>query len=106
MIIGQEKRTSNYTLQPDENPIDDSHLPASFYRFNSKTGNDIVNEEQAMFQCGTKFPIYMIGNMLDIQTKCVTLKFSSHSVYNSRSIYYQFSLILVISSYLNIKSIC
>lgn len=75
VIKGQEKRTSNYTLQPDEDPIDDSHLPASFYRFDSQTGNDIVNEEQAMFQCGTKFPIYMIG-MFCINTKCVTLKFS------------------------------
>ncbi|VDI76668.1 Hypothetical predicted protein [Mytilus galloprovincialis] len=75
VIKGQEKRTSNYTLQPDEDPIDDSHLPTSFYRFDSQTGNDIVNEEQAMFQCGTKFPIYMIGSIPNVTDQTVSRRF-------------------------------
>jgi hypothetical protein len=47
---------------PDgEMPIDDSNLIETFYRFDSLSGNDIVNSQQNMNQCGTKFPMYMIG---------------------------------------------
>ena len=62
VIKDQVKRSSNYTLMPDgEMPIDDSNLIETFYRFDSLSGNDIVNSQQNMNQCGTKFTMYMIG---------------------------------------------
>ena len=62
VIKDQVKRSSNYTLMPDDkNSIDDSNLMETFYRFDSQSGNDIVNSQQNMYQCGTKFPMYMIG---------------------------------------------
>lgn len=48
----------------DETPIDDSNLMETFYRFDSQSGNDIVNSQQNMYQCGTECPMYMIGKWL------------------------------------------
>ena len=61
VIKDQVKRSSNYTLMADETPIDDSNLMETFYRFDSQSGNDIVNSQQNMYQCGTECPMYMIG---------------------------------------------
>lgn len=55
------KRSSNYTLKPGDVAIEDSRLPTAWYKMNSATGNDIVNESIAMMQCDTVYPLWMQG---------------------------------------------
>ena len=61
MITGEPKRTSNYSLQQGDIPIDDSDLASGWYRFDSVTGNDIFNATVTMYQCGTIYPLWMKG---------------------------------------------
>lgn len=61
MLNGEVKRSSNYTLQPDDNAIEDSRLITGWYKIDSATGNDIVNESVSMGQCGTLYPVWMLG---------------------------------------------
>ena len=74
VIKDQVKRSSNYVLMADETPIDDSNLMETFYRFDSQSGNDIVNSQQNMYQCGTKFPMYMIGSLPNAPEQTVLRK--------------------------------
>lgn len=61
VLIGELKRSSNYTLQSNDVAIEDSRITSGWYRIDSATGNDIVNESVSMMQCGTLYPLWMDG---------------------------------------------
>lgn len=69
VLNGEVKRSSNYTLQPDDNAIEDSRLITGWYKIDSATGNDIVNESVSMGQCGTLYPVWMLGNIPEVSDK-------------------------------------
>lgn len=64
------KRSSNYTLQTTDVAIEDSRLTTGWYKIDSVTGNDIVNDSVVMMQCGTLYPLWMEGEYFSFNT-CV-----------------------------------
>lgn len=71
VLIGELKRSSNYTLQSDDVAIEDSRITSGWYRIDSATGNDIVNKSVSMMQCGTLYPLWMDGNIPDVSDMTV-----------------------------------
>ncbi|XP_076071801.1 uncharacterized protein LOC143043313 [Mytilus galloprovincialis] len=71
LLNGEIKRTSNYTLQQNDIPYDDSILNEAWYRVDSASGNDIVSAPQKMNQCGTKYPVWMKGSLPLVEEKTV-----------------------------------
>ncbi|OPL33315.1 hypothetical protein AM593_03981, partial [Mytilus galloprovincialis] len=65
------KRSSNYSLNDYDTAIDDSRLITGWYRIDSVTGNDIVNQSVSMMHCGTVYPLWMQGNIPEIGDKTV-----------------------------------
>lgn len=63
LLKGEVKRSSNYTLQHNDIPYDDSDLNDGWYRVDSVSGNDIVTAPQQINQCGTKYPVWMKGSL-------------------------------------------
>lgn len=68
------KRSANYSLNEDDTAIVDSRLRTGWYRIDSVTGNDIVNQSVSMMQCGTLYPLWMQGNIPDVGDKTVDRK--------------------------------
>lgn len=66
LLKGEVKRTSNYTLQQNDKPYDDSDLRDGWYRVESASGNDIVSTPQKINQCGTKYPVWMKGTYMNV----------------------------------------
>ncbi|CAG2200141.1 unnamed protein product [Mytilus edulis] len=71
LLNGEVKRTSNYTLQQNDIPYDDSILKEAWYRVDSASGNDIVSAPQKKNQCGTKYPVWMKGSLPLVEEKTV-----------------------------------
>ncbi|XP_071123918.1 uncharacterized protein [Mytilus edulis] len=69
LLKGEVKRTSNYTLQQNDKPYDDSDLRDGWYRVESASGNDIVSTPQKINQCGTKYPVWMKGVLPPVHEK-------------------------------------
>ncbi|XP_056012044.1 spore coat protein SP96-like [Ostrea edulis] len=63
LINGQYRRSSNYTLQLSDVAISDNFLTSGWYRFDSGAGNDMVTSAPSLTQCGTIYPIWMLGTL-------------------------------------------
>lgn len=83
VLNGEIKRSSNYTLQSNDNAIEDSRLITGWYRIDSATGNDIVNESVSMGQCGTLYPVWMLGNIPEVSNKTVDRKMCRSNLTNT-----------------------
>ncbi|VDI56273.1 Hypothetical predicted protein [Mytilus galloprovincialis] len=83
ILEGEMKRSSNYTLQSDDVAIEDSRLTTGWYKINSVTGNDIVNETVGMMQCGTLYPLWMEGSLPDVSDKTVDRKVCQSGLYTT-----------------------
>ncbi|OPL33431.1 hypothetical protein AM593_08650, partial [Mytilus galloprovincialis] len=53
--------------------IEDSRLRTGWYRIDSVTGNDIVNNSVPMMQCGTLYPLWMKGSIPDGRERDTTV---------------------------------
>ncbi|CAC5368570.1 unnamed protein product [Mytilus coruscus] len=74
ILVGEIKRSSNYTLQDNDVAIEDSRLTTGWYKIDSVTGNDIVNDSVSMMQCGTLYPLWMNGSIPDVSEKTIDRK--------------------------------
>ncbi|XP_076072006.1 uncharacterized protein LOC143043712 [Mytilus galloprovincialis] len=72
-LQGEVKRSSNYTLTVNDVAIEDSRLRTGWYRIDSVTGNDIVNNSVPMMQCGTLYPLWMKGSIPDGRERDTTV---------------------------------
>lgn len=69
-ISGEYKRSASYVYESG-NPIDDSDLKNGWYRFDSYVGNDLVSVQQPMMKCGTRYPVWLNGNLPLVSDKTV-----------------------------------
>ncbi|VDI64888.1 Hypothetical predicted protein [Mytilus galloprovincialis] len=83
ILIGELKRSSNYTLQDSDIAIEDSRLTTGWYRIDSVTGNDIVNGSVTIMHCGTVNPLWMNGSIPDVSHKTVDRKVCYSGLSNS-----------------------